>query len=253
MAGSGGTVMDVATVMQPLTVGKAVGRKDIALSTELTRTSLTEKRDLKEKEQVTIETRHHKDETGGSTVMSRSEKQQMGSVTACSEELPSGPASSEISGGRVTHGRKKKQSGTVSSEAFQSGSVSAETSGGKAAVRSKEFSGRWSKKIINGHESQKPGQKFKGVRGLAFHNDKLLVCDRDNNIVHILNKDYTCEKELGSFSGQFANPFKPWSIVVSQDNLYFILDYSNVQIVVCDQNNKVIRIISLPTDSNPGA
>ncbi|XP_070570633.1 tripartite motif-containing protein 2-like [Ptychodera flava] len=114
-----------------------------------------------------------------------------------------------------------------------------------------DLSEHWSKKILYGHESPKPGQRFNDVRGLAFHNDKLLVCDSDNNIVHILNQDYTCEKELGSFSGQFAKPFKPWSIAVSQDNLYFILDKSNVQIVVCDKNNKVIRIINLPADSNP--
>ncbi|XP_070557800.1 uncharacterized protein [Ptychodera flava] len=107
--------------------------------------------------------------------------------------------------------------------------------------------GRWSRRTLKGHQ----GHKFKDVRGLAFHNDKLLVCDSDNNIVHILNQDYTCEKELGSFSGQFAKPFKPWSIAVSQDNLYFILDKNNVQIVVCDQNNKVIRIINLPADSDP--
>ncbi|XP_070557014.1 tripartite motif-containing protein 2-like isoform X2 [Ptychodera flava] len=113
--------------------------------------------------------------------------------------------------------------------------------------RKDKTDGRWSRRTLKGHQ----GQMFKEVRGLAFHNDKLLVCDRDNNIVHILNQDYTCEKELGSFSGQFAKPFKPWSIAVSQDNLYFILDDSNVQIVVCDQNNKVIRIITLPTDSNP--
>ncbi|XP_070573279.1 uncharacterized protein [Ptychodera flava] len=121
--------------------------------------------------------------------------------------------------------------------------------GAEASITSvtKDSTGQWSRRIINGHQ----GQKFKDVRGLAFHNDKLLVCDRDNNIVHILNKDYTCEKELGSFSGQFAKPFKPQSIAVSQDNLYFILDDSNVQIVVCDQNNKVIRIITLPTDSDP--
>ncbi|XP_070557815.1 uncharacterized protein [Ptychodera flava] len=107
--------------------------------------------------------------------------------------------------------------------------------------------GRWSRRTLKGHQ----GHKFKDVRGLAFHNDKLLVCDKDNNIVHILNQDYTCEKEFGSFSGQFDKPFEPWSIAVSQDNHYFILDKSNVQIVVCDQNNKVIRIISLPADSDP--
>ncbi|XP_070566977.1 titin homolog [Ptychodera flava] len=108
---------------------------------------------------------------------------------------------------------------------------------------------RWSRRTLKGH--QEHTGMFKDVKGLTFHNDKLLVCDQEDNIVHILNHNYTCEKELGSFSGQFAKPFQPVCIAVSQDNLYFILDNGNVQIVVCDHNNKVIRIVTLPTDSDP--
>ncbi|XP_070567593.1 tripartite motif-containing protein 3-like [Ptychodera flava] len=114
----------------------------------------------------------------------------------------------------------------------------------------KRSSGGWSKFTLEG-QGPSPGQKFNNPCGLTFHNDRLLVCDKDNNIVQILNQDYTCEKVLGTFSGQFAKPFKPQSIAVSQDNHYFILDYSNLQIVVCDQNNKVISIITLPADVNP--
>ncbi|XP_070557115.1 uro-adherence factor A-like isoform X2 [Ptychodera flava] len=196
-----------------------------------------------------------------------------------SKELSGGPVSSVMSGGTSTlPGSKEEQSGSYSdgigkgsdlesmeemvgggafssTEALCGSDVDSddETSdsesmeemvGGRATPSS---AGRWSRRTLKGHQ----GHKFKDVRGLAFHNDKLLVCDSDNNIVHILNQDYTCEKELGSFSDQFAKPFQPWSIAVSQDNLYFILDHSNEQIVVCDQNNKVIRIITLPTDSNP--
>ncbi|XP_070573878.1 tripartite motif-containing protein 2-like [Ptychodera flava] len=134
------------------------------------------------------------------------------------------------------HQKQKKDSGGIFSKISK-----------RIFGRKEKSDERWSRRTLKGHQ----GHKFKDVNGLAFHNDKLLVCDSDNNIVHILNQDYTCEKELGSFSGQFAKPFKPWSIAVSQDNLYFILDKSNVQIVVCDQNNKVIRIISLPTHSDP--
>ncbi|XP_070567611.1 tripartite motif-containing protein 3-like [Ptychodera flava] len=108
----------------------------------------------------------------------------------------------------------------------------------------------WFKYTLEGQNSS-PGQKFNNPQGITFHNDRLLVCDQGNNIVQILNQDYTCEKVLGNFSGQFAKPFRPQSVAVSQDNHYFILDDSNLQIIVCDQNDKVIRIITLPTDVNP--
>ncbi|XP_070557113.1 uncharacterized protein [Ptychodera flava] len=222
-----------------------------------------------------------KDKTDGSKVMSIGKKELSGSVTAGSKELfsSSGPVLSVMSGGTSTWpGSKEEQSGSYSdgsgkgsdSESMErmvgGGALSStealcgsdvdrddETSnsesmeemvGGRATTSS---AGHWSRRTLKGHQRQ----MFQSVRGLAFHNDKLLVCDRDNNIVHILNQDYTCEKQLGSFGGHFAKPFKPWTIAVSQDNLYFILDYSNVQIVVCDQSNKVIRIITLPTDSSP--
>ncbi|XP_070531829.1 E3 ubiquitin-protein ligase TRIM71-like [Ptychodera flava] len=110
--------------------------------------------------------------------------------------------------------------------------------------------GGWSKFKLEG-QGPSPGQKFNNPQGLTFHNDKLLVCDKGNNVVQILNKDYTCEKVLGSFSGQLAKPFQPQSVAVSQDNHYYILDDKNLQIIVCDQNNKVIRIITLPGDTNP--
>ncbi|XP_070543107.1 tripartite motif-containing protein 2-like [Ptychodera flava] len=110
--------------------------------------------------------------------------------------------------------------------------------------------GVWSKFKLEG-QGPSPGQKFNNPRGLTFHNDQLLVCDKSNNMVQILNQDYTCEKVLGSFSGQFAKPFQPQSVAVSKDNHYYILDDSNLQIIVCDQNNKVIRIITLPADIDP--
>ncbi|XP_070543765.1 mucin-22-like [Ptychodera flava] len=173
-------------------------------------------------------------------------KQEQSSVPG-GEEMPTGSVSSKMSSGTATAGSTQEQRGSVTAggEKKPSDSVSSKMSGGTATTRSK--SEHWSRRTLKGHQ----GHKFKDLKRLAFHNDKLLVCDSDSNIVHVLNQDYTCEKELGSFSGQFAKPFKPWSIAVSQDNLYFILDNSNVQIVVCDQNNKVIRIITLPADSDP--
>ncbi|XP_070531865.1 tripartite motif-containing protein 2-like [Ptychodera flava] len=110
--------------------------------------------------------------------------------------------------------------------------------------------GDWSKFKLEG-QGPSPEQKFNNPQGSTFHNDKLLVCDKGNNVVQILNKDSTCEKVLGSFSGQLAKPFQPQSVAVSQDNHYYILDDNNLQIIVCDQNNKVIRIITLPGDTDP--
>ncbi|XP_070545711.1 tripartite motif-containing protein 2-like isoform X1 [Ptychodera flava] len=108
--------------------------------------------------------------------------------------------------------------------------------------------GDWSMTLVNGQHQGK-GQKFKIPRGLAFHRDKLVVCDSDNNIVQILNKDYTCDKVIGSFDGQFAKPFRPLSVAISRFNHYFILDDENKQIVVCDENGKIIKIITLPENT----
>ncbi|XP_070568993.1 tripartite motif-containing protein 2-like [Ptychodera flava] len=117
-------------------------------------------------------------------------------------------------------------------------------------VRQINLPGDWSKSTLKGQSPNK-GQKFNNPSGLIFHDDKLLVCDKGNNIVQILNQDYTCEKVLGTFSGQFPKPFHPQSVVVSQDKKCFILDVSNLQIVVCDLNNTIIRIITLPEDTQP--
>ncbi|XP_070566958.1 uncharacterized protein [Ptychodera flava] len=183
-------------------------------------------------------------------VTPRRTKGESSSGTTRGKELHGGPGSSEMSSGTVIHRSTEKKRGSDGdgSDKTSDHSKSKEeipVHGGTATASSKHEP--WSRRTLKGHQ----GQIFKDVRGLAFHNDKLLVCDNGKNIVHILNQDYTCEKELGSFSGQLAKPFKPVSIAVSQDNLYFILDDSNVQIVVCAQNNEIIRIITLPTDSDP--
>ncbi|XP_070572402.1 tripartite motif-containing protein 3-like [Ptychodera flava] len=109
---------------------------------------------------------------------------------------------------------------------------------------------KWTK-IMLGSQSPKTEHKFNNTKGLAFHKDRLIVCDKGNNIVQILNQEYARENVLGSFSGRFAKPFQPQSVAVSQDNLYFILDDSNLQIVVCDQRNEISSIITLPHDTKP--
>ncbi|XP_070546558.1 tripartite motif-containing protein 2-like [Ptychodera flava] len=111
-----------------------------------------------------------------------------------------------------------------------------------------DLSGEWSMTFVNG-QHQDRGQQFKRPRGLAFHLDKLVVCDSGNNIVQILNKDYTCDKVIGSFDGQFAKPFRPRNVAISRFNHYFILDDENKQIVVCDENGKIIQIITLPENT----
>ncbi|XP_070550094.1 tripartite motif-containing protein 2-like isoform X1 [Ptychodera flava] len=108
--------------------------------------------------------------------------------------------------------------------------------------------GDWSVTSVSG-QHQDQGQKFKRPRGLVFHRDKLVVCDSGNNIVQILNKDYTCDKVIGSFDGQFAKPFRPRNVAISRLNHYFILDNENKQIVVCDENGKIIKIITLPENT----
>ncbi|XP_070567612.1 uncharacterized protein [Ptychodera flava] len=46
----------------------------------------------------------------------------------------------------------------------------------------KDSSGGWSKFTLEG-QGPCPGQKFNNPHGLTFHNDRLLVCDKGNNIV----------------------------------------------------------------------
>ncbi|XP_070567340.1 tripartite motif-containing protein 2-like [Ptychodera flava] len=113
-----------------------------------------------------------------------------------------------------------------------------------------DFADDWSKFTLKG-QGPNTGQKFRNPCGLTFHDDQLLVCDKGNNIVQILNQDYKCESLLGSFSDQFAKPFKPQSVAVSQDDHFFMLDDNNLQIVVCDQNNTVLGKFALPADTKP--
>ena len=76
-------------------------------------------------------------------------------------------------------------------------------------------------RLLDG-QSPKPGQKFKDPRGMVFHGDQLVVCDPDNNIVQILNEDYTCDKVLGNFDGHsWVKKFWPFSVAVYKD-IYFI-------------------------------
>ncbi|XP_070568047.1 uncharacterized protein [Ptychodera flava] len=114
----------------------------------------------------------------------------------------------------------------------------------------KKASGYWSVRLLDG-QGPKPGRKFKEPRGMVFLGDQLVVCDPDNNIVQILNEDYSCDKVLGSFDGQFAQPFKPWDVAISNESHFYINDRGNIQIVVCNLINQILRIIALTGDICP--
>ncbi|XP_070571952.1 tripartite motif-containing protein 2-like [Ptychodera flava] len=109
---------------------------------------------------------------------------------------------------------------------------------------------KWSMRILKSQVGQQ-GKEFKLLGDYVFHKEKLIVCNRGHNIAQVLDKDYSCEKEFGPFSGQFEKPFKPRSVAVSSDNLYFFLDEKNIQIVICDNNCKIVRIITLPRGVDP--
>ncbi|XP_070561167.1 uncharacterized protein [Ptychodera flava] len=115
------------------------------------------------------------------------------------------------------------------------------------SIASKPEKGDWSVRFTDGY-SQKTGRIFKQPRGMVFHGNRLVVCDPENNIVRILNEDYRCDKVLGSFDGQFARPFKPWDVAVSDESYYFMNDRGNFQIVVCDEDNKILTLIDLTWD-----
>ncbi|XP_070573607.1 titin homolog [Ptychodera flava] len=188
------------------------------------------------------------------TVMPRGKDGHSDLVTTGREELSSGSVfADEVTACVVIPGSVEGQSGsdsddsemTTDSESFD------EMPGGIVTLNTACSSKYWSKIVLEGIQEEQDQFQFQNVCGLAFHNDQLFVCDRNNNIVHILNPDYSCDKVLGSFSGQFTKPFRPVSIAVSQDNFYFILDDKNLQVVVCNQDDKIIRLINLPEDTKP--
>ncbi|XP_070567700.1 tripartite motif-containing protein 2-like [Ptychodera flava] len=103
--------------------------------------------------------------------------------------------------------------------------------------------GNWKMKLLEGHPSQ-PGQVFIKATGVAFHGDQLMVCYPDNHIIQILDKDYAFLRVIGSFTGQFTKPFRPLDVAIAHSNLIFINERGNSQVVVCDESNTVVRVIS---------
>ncbi|XP_077989936.1 E3 ubiquitin-protein ligase TRIM45-like [Glandiceps talaboti] len=81
---------------------------------------------------------------------------------------------------------------------------------------------------------------FRNPRGIAMNNyGDMVVADSDNNRLQVIDIDGNCKK-IFEFT-EFDNPFIPYDVAVSADNLYFTVDRGNNQIVVSDTNGKVVR------------
>ncbi|XP_070547216.1 tripartite motif-containing protein 2-like [Ptychodera flava] len=108
----------------------------------------------------------------------------------------------------------------------------------------------WSLQILEGEKSCADAEhKFKQVIGIVWNGDQLVICDRGQNSILILNSDYTYSFSL-CFS-QFAKPFLPWDVSVLFGNYYFLVDDGNSQIIFCDKNSQVIGLYSLGEDVSP--
>ncbi|XP_078000343.1 ankyrin repeat and protein kinase domain-containing protein 1-like isoform X1 [Glandiceps talaboti] len=110
----------------------------------------------------------------------------------------------------------------------------------KVAVKD-DGTSQWSVKVI-GQEGEGPTE-FKNPWGLVWTpTGLLLVADYDNYRIQILNSDLQFVDSI-RYDNQFSKPFKPFVIAVSRDNKYFIYDDGNKQIIVTNENKKIIRII----------
>ncbi|XP_077990245.1 E3 ubiquitin-protein ligase TRIM45-like [Glandiceps talaboti] len=81
---------------------------------------------------------------------------------------------------------------------------------------------------------------FQNPRGIAMNNDgDMVVADSGNHRLQVIDIDGNC-KQIFEFT-EFDNPFFPYDVAVSADNLYFTTDRGNNQIVVSDANGKLVR------------
>ncbi|XP_002730875.1 tripartite motif-containing protein 2-like [Saccoglossus kowalevskii] len=83
--------------------------------------------------------------------------------------------------------------------------------------------------------------QLKDPLGLTInkHGD-FVTADRGNRRVVIHDRDGNY-KESFEFTDQFAKQFTPSDVAISDDNEYFMTDDNNKQIVVSDENGKLIR------------
>nr|XP_006811695.1 PREDICTED: E3 ubiquitin-protein ligase TRIM71-like [Saccoglossus kowalevskii] len=83
--------------------------------------------------------------------------------------------------------------------------------------------------------------QLKSPHGLAInkHGD-FVTADRSIRRVVIHDRDGHFKQSF-EFTDQFAEPFTPSDVAISHDNEYFMTDDNNKQIVVSDDNGKLIR------------
>uniref|UniRef100_A0ABM0M034 Tripartite motif-containing protein 2-like n=1 Tax=Saccoglossus kowalevskii TaxID=10224 RepID=A0ABM0M034_SACKO len=75
---------------------------------------------------------------------------------------------------------------------------------------------------------------------IITRNRNVLVCDTGNNRLQIFTLDGNHLKSI-KFTN-FAKPFTPHYSAISDDGYIFTTDHNNKQVVVCDENGKLIRV-----------
>nr|XP_002737698.1 PREDICTED: tripartite motif-containing protein 2-like [Saccoglossus kowalevskii] len=83
--------------------------------------------------------------------------------------------------------------------------------------------------------------QFNNPKGITMnkHGD-YVTADQQNKRVAIHDRDGNYKQSF-TFSDQFAKPFIPCDVAISDKNEYFITDESNKQIVVSNENGRLIR------------
>ncbi|XP_077991441.1 uncharacterized protein LOC144445678 [Glandiceps talaboti] len=113
----------------------------------------------------------------------------------------------------------------------------------QARVTSETGKGNFKCTVKTVGQAGKDLANFNHPFGVAWTpNNLLLVADQFNHRVQMFNTDFQCVDVL-TFEGQFSKPFKPYDIAVSIDNLYYITDYGNNQVIVTDENKKIVRVM----------
>ncbi|XP_070550717.1 uncharacterized protein [Ptychodera flava] len=112
--------------------------------------------------------------------------------------------------------------------------------------------GHWTVQLLGNMQHGKEPGLFQAPRGLAWHKDRLVVCDQQNHRVQILNKAYNCD-EIIRFDDRFEKSFQPWDVTVSPDDHYLITDTGNNQVITYDHHSKqILHTINLPDDVSVG-
>uniref|UniRef100_A0ABM0MLP2 E3 ubiquitin-protein ligase TRIM71-like n=1 Tax=Saccoglossus kowalevskii TaxID=10224 RepID=A0ABM0MLP2_SACKO len=81
------------------------------------------------------------------------------------------------------------------------------------------------------------------------HGD-FVTADTSNNRVTIHDRDGNYKQSF-TFTGQFATPFNPRDVAISDDNEYFMTDNNNKQVVVSDEYGKLIRMFGSSEIDDP--